>query len=222
MCRRWGVIPRCCGFHLWHLSALTRRGVICYRMRVNCGPAKCCVWPDIDRHRRGCARGLFCAAVVVLLRRLRPFRACRAFLRKRISLTMFPAGSPLGAEMWKPHCGRPQTCAKESNLEAALRPLWTLFIVGRGVSTSLPNATITAISELPCSRPATLGYTERPARVQFMLGQVGLYIDVIYAHQRLESKRPQALKSRVACAERCGSRTAVSAGCKSNPAAPCR
>ena len=24
---------------------------------VNCASTKCCVWPDIDRHRRGCARG---------------------------------------------------------------------------------------------------------------------------------------------------------------------
>ena len=37
-----------------------------------------------------------------------------------------------------------------------------------------------------------------------MLGQVGLYSDVIYAYQRPDSKRSQALKSRVARAKRCG------------------
>ena len=55
-------------------------------------------------------------------------RGVSAFLREHIGFAMLSAGSPLGAEMWKPHCGRPQTCAKESKVEAALRPLWTLFI----------------------------------------------------------------------------------------------
>ena len=41
-----GVIPRCRG------DALAA-----YCMLVNCGPAKGCCLPDIDRHRRGCARG---------------------------------------------------------------------------------------------------------------------------------------------------------------------
>ena len=41
-------------------------------------------------------------------------------LRKPLDLAMFSAGNTLGA-------ARPQTCAKESNVEAALRPLWTLF-----------------------------------------------------------------------------------------------
>ena len=48
-------------------------------------------------------------------------RGVRAFLRKPLDLAMFSAGRTLGA-------ARPQTCAKESNVEAALRPLWTLFI----------------------------------------------------------------------------------------------
>ena len=65
----------------------------------------------------------------------------------------------------------------------------------------LPNLAITAIPESPPSRPAVLGYTERPARVQFMLGQVGLYSDHISTHERPDSKRPQALKSRVAARE---------------------
>ena len=54
-------------------------------------------------------------------------RGGRALLRDHIGFAAFSAGSPLGAEMWKPHCGRPQTCAKEPKVEAALRPLWTLF-----------------------------------------------------------------------------------------------
>ena len=70
--------------------------------------------------------------------------------------------------------------------------------------------------------PPSLGYTERPARVQFMLGRVGLYRDVICTHNRSDSSRPQAVWSRVArakrcgrghcppCAKRCGGRTAAS------------
>ena len=55
-------------------------------------------------------------------------RSVSALLRNHIGFAAFSAGRTLGAEMWKPHCGRPQTCAKEPNVEAALRPLWTLFI----------------------------------------------------------------------------------------------
>ena len=54
-------------------------------------------------------------------------RGVGAFLREHIGFAMLSAGSPLGAEMWKPHYGRPQTCAKESKVEAALQPLWILF-----------------------------------------------------------------------------------------------
>ena len=36
------------------------------------------------------------------------------------------------SRMWKPHCGCPQTCAKESNVEAALPPRWTLVTLRRG------------------------------------------------------------------------------------------
>ena len=50
--------------------------------------------------------------------------------------------------------------------------------------------------------PAAPGQTERPVRLQFMAGQVGLYIDVAYSLQRPDAKRPQALKSRVARAKR--------------------
>ena len=44
-----------------------------------------------------------------------------AFLRNPIGLAAFSAGNTLGA-------ARPQTCAKESKVEAALPPLWTLLI----------------------------------------------------------------------------------------------
>ena len=56
-------------------------------------------------------------------------RIVRAFLLLWIIIRYDAAGSTLGAEMWKPHCGRPQTCAKES------LTLWTLFILGHGVGT---------------------------------------------------------------------------------------
>ena len=56
---------------------------------------------------------------------------------------------------------------------------------------------------------ASPGYTERPGRVQFMLGRVGLYSDDTCLHNRPDSKRPQALKSRVACAKRCVSRLSL-------------
>ena len=52
--------------------------------------------------------------------------------------------------------------------------------------------------------PPSPGYTERPARVQFMLGRIGLYEYHTYTHQRPDSSRPQAARSRVACAKRSG------------------
>ena len=59
-------------------------------------------------------------------------------------------------------------------------------------------------------RPAIPAYTERPARVQFMLGRVALYEYHINSLKRPDSKRPAAaLKSRVVCAKRRGSRTAA-------------
>ena len=72
----------------------------------------------------------------------------------------------------------------------------------RALFLRLADSPKTANAELPYRRPAAPGYTERPARVQFMLGRVGLYSDVTYSHNRPDSKRPQALKSRVACAKR--------------------
>ena len=52
--------------------------------------------------------------------------------------------------------------------------------------------------------PPSPRYTERPDRLQFMAGQVGLYSDHINLHYRPDSSRPQAARSRVACAKRCG------------------
>ena len=71
-------------------------------------------------------------------------------------------------------------------------------------STFLQSLAIIAIPEQPRPRPAILGYTERPCRLQFMAGRVGLYSDVIYAYQRPDSSRFQAAQSRVACAKRSG------------------
>ena len=121
------------------------------------------------------------------------------FLRKPIGLAMFSAGNTLGLKSGSRTAAAPD-CAKETKVEAALRPLWTL-LMWVDAQYLLPNLAITAIPESPPLRPAVLGYTERPARVQFMLGQVGLYEYHISTHERPDSKRPQALKSRVAARE---------------------
>ena len=46
-----------CGFRLRRSFALTRRCVLPLHRIVNCAPARRCVWPDIGRQWRGCARG---------------------------------------------------------------------------------------------------------------------------------------------------------------------
>ena len=51
-------------------------------------------------------------------------RGLCAFLRSRIGVAALSAGSTLGL--------RAPDCAKESNVEAALPPLWTLFTLRRG------------------------------------------------------------------------------------------
>ncbi len=77
-------------------------------------------------------------------------------------------------------------------------------------STSLPNLAIIAILEFSHSHCATLGYTERPCRLQFMAGRVVLYSTKFscFARQQAEpaqpASRPQAARSRVARAKRCG------------------
>ena len=55
---------------------------------------------------------------------LAQIRCACAFLRNHIGLAMLSAGSTLGL--------RTPDCAKESNVEAALPPLWTLFTLRRG------------------------------------------------------------------------------------------
>ena len=106
-----------------------------------------------------------------------------AFLRDRISFAMFSAGSTLGLRApnlrQRVECGS-GTAASLDSLHAAAGLCWCVF--------AAPSP----------------GYTERPARVQFMLGRVGLYIDAICYINRPDSKRPQALKSRVARAKRSG------------------
>ena len=105
----------------------------------------------------------------------------------------FPRGSTLGLK-----CGRRTAAAPDCAKEPLA--LWTLFI-WVAAEYVLRDMAITAISEPPHPRRAALGYTERPVRLQFMAGQVGLYIDVAYSLQRPDAKRPQALKSRVAARE---------------------
>ena len=57
-----------CQFCSRRLSALARRCVSANDRIVNCAPAKGCVWPDIDRHGRGCAH-IGRRGAAVLLRR---------------------------------------------------------------------------------------------------------------------------------------------------------
>ena len=78
----------------------------------------------------------------------------------------------------------------------------------------LTNLAITAIPELSHPRPAALGYTERPARVQFMLGRVGLYIDVTYSlYRRLAKLQFMVWQVVLHCAAASGSRTAAAKRC---------
>ena len=94
---------------------------------------------------RRCVGGLLyvselCAGAMLRLAGYRPARAwmcagagrrgVSAILHKHIGFAMLFAGSPLGAEMWKPHCG-----------------LSGLSSFGARQSASLPNIAITAIFE---------------------------------------------------------------------------
>ena len=91
-----------------------------------------------------------------------------AFLREHIGFVMFSAGVRWGLRAPKP--------APKSHRLSGLSSF------GSRQSTYLSSIAIIAIFELTYSRRATLGYTERPDRLQFMAGQVGLYIDVICTH----------------------------------------
>ena len=119
-------------------------------------------------------------------------RGGSTFLRKPLGFVMFPRGVRWGLRAPKP--------APKSHWLSGLSSF------DSRQSAFLHNTAIIAISEQPHSRCAALGYTERPCRVQFMLGRVGLYSDDSYCIKRPDSKRPQALKSRVARAERSGCR----------------
>ena len=68
------------GFRLRRCSALARRSDIPHCESVNCAPAKGCVWPDIGRHRRLCARGSGGAAVWFCWGVLRLDCVCHALL----------------------------------------------------------------------------------------------------------------------------------------------
>ena len=111
-------------------------------------------------------------------------RGVSALSRNHIGFAMFSAGSTLGL--------RAPDCAKESST------LWTLFIwVAAWVRLARRGRSRTTKAYLLLPRPAALGYTERLARVRFMLGQVGLYSDDTYKLKRPDSSRPQAARSRV-------------------------
>ena len=62
---------------------------------------------------------------------LAQIRCACTFLRNHIGLAMLSAGSTLGAKCGSRTAAAPD-CAKESNVEAALPPLWTLFTLRRG------------------------------------------------------------------------------------------
>ena len=98
------------------------------------------------------------------------------FLRKHLVLAMLSAGRTLGLKCGSCTAAAPD-CAKETSLPG-------LSSFDSRQSTFLQNLAITAIPELPHPHPAVLGYMERPARLQFMVGQVGLYSDHINTHNR--------------------------------------
>ena len=195
--------------------------------------AKCCVsiprgsGSPLERSQRPCGyRGSpihfglvrFFMAIPTELRSRR--HGVGTFLRKHIGLAMLSAGSTLGAarpqpapksRMWKRHC----------RLSGLSSRCGGVVLVRTHILAKSANAPISAPT---LAKP---GYTERPARVQFMLGRVGLYSTKFscIARQQVEpalpASRPQAARSRVACAKRsgcrhcrpcakrCGSRTAA-------------
>ena len=106
-------------------------------------------------------------------------RGLCAFLRNHIGSVSLSAGSTLGLRA--PNL-RQRVFDSLDSLHAAAGLCWCV-----------------------CAPPSS-GYTERPAELQFMVRRVGLYSDAIYTHDRPDSSRPQAARSRVACAERCGCR----------------
>ena len=71
--------------------------------------------------RSVCARGGSAGRFFLYTR-----RGVSAFLRKHFGFAMLSAGSTLGLKCGSRTAAAPD-CAKESKVEAALRPLWTLF-----------------------------------------------------------------------------------------------
>ena len=64
-------------------------------------------------------------------------RSLCALLRKHIGSVSLSAGSTLGL--------RAPDCAKESNVEAALPPLWTLFTLRRGYVCAYTRRAVTQV-----------------------------------------------------------------------------
>ena len=157
-----------------------------------------------------------------------------ALLRGHIGIDMLSAGSTLGL--------RAPDCAKESSTLWALftlrrgcvgantRPLcvfaqphWYCYAFRREYAGAtrprLRQRVFDSLDSLHaaaglrwCVYAPSPGYTERPGRVQFMLGRVGLYSDDSNTHNRPDSSRPAAAaRSRVACAERRESRLSLPA-----------
>ena len=110
----------------------------------------------------------------------------------------FCAGEYAGAEMWKPHCGRPRLRQRDKSGSRTAASLDSLLLI-RG-KVPLNQHGNNRHSELPYPSIATLGYTERPDRLQFMAGQVGLYSTKFscFARQQVEpaqpASRPQAAR----------------------------
>ena len=118
-------------------------------------------------------------------------RGVSMFLRNHISPAMLSAGNTLGLKCGSRTAAAPD-CAKEP------LALWTLFIwIAAWVQMQYNSLSGTSNACPLFSRRVTLGYMERPDRLQFMAGQVGLYKDVINTLNRPDSSRPQAAKSRV-------------------------
>ena len=122
-------------------------------------------------------------------------------------------------KMWNRH-GRRVACAKRCGCRTAARrdlPESNLCSGKSGCIAMISTRTNVQTRAAPKRRGVGLHarsgvdaalrppeYTERPARLQFMAGMVGLYNKHTNTHQRPDSKRSQALKSRVACAKRSG------------------
>ena len=113
------------------------------------------------------------------------WRGVSALSRNHIGFAMFSAGSPLGL--------------RAPNLrQGVIDSLDSLHLIRGHVRLARRGRSRTTKAYLLFPRPAALGYTERLARVRFMLGQVGLYSDDTYKLKRPDSSRPAAAaKSRV-------------------------